>query len=358
MSAGDAKAGVYCITCNANGRVYVGSAINLARRWRQHRSSLNRGDHHSCHLMRAWQKYGPDAFEWSILELVPIDGLTKTEAKPVLLAREQHYIDTLGVDRFNTLPTAGSSLGVKLTVEASAKRSEAARRVWQAPERRAKQAETLRRIAQDPEWLAKRAEAARLAWQAPERLAKHTEALRRRSQDPVWQAKQAEAMHRRSQDPVYRAKQAEAMHRRSQDPVYRAKQAEAMHRRSQDPVYRAKQAEAMHRRSQDPVWLAKNAEAARRRSQDPEWLANNVEAVRRRSQDPEWLANHAEANRRRSNRFKTHGPEYAEARCRKWQDPVYRAMMTAAMRESWRRRREAKLACQTPTKLVQGRLFA
>ena len=98
-STSTSQSGIYCIRCNANGKVYVGSAVNMARRWQIHRNSLNRGDHHSQHLNRAWVKYGPAMFEWSVLELVPLDGLTKAEAKLILLAREQHHIDTLGAVR-------------------------------------------------------------------------------------------------------------------------------------------------------------------------------------------------------------------------------------------------------------------
>lgn len=60
-------------------------------------------------LQRGWDKYGAEAFSWRILEAVP--------HRADLLAREQHWMDTLGAaDRatgFNLAPKAGSALGVK-----------------------------------------------------------------------------------------------------------------------------------------------------------------------------------------------------------------------------------------------------
>ena len=66
------QAGVYMIRCTANGKVYVGSTYDCVCRESQHRRDLNLGKHHSRHLQRAWRKYGPTVFEWSVLEYVPL----------------------------------------------------------------------------------------------------------------------------------------------------------------------------------------------------------------------------------------------------------------------------------------------
>lgn len=110
-------AGIYKIQCNTTSKVYVGSAINLHRRFRGHRALLLAGRHHSVKLQRAWDKYGPAAFEMSALELVP--------EKSKLIEREQFWIDALdAVSGYNILPTAGSPLGRVLSQETRRKIAE------------------------------------------------------------------------------------------------------------------------------------------------------------------------------------------------------------------------------------------
>ncbi len=80
------KSGVYQIKNRLNGKFYVGSATKLNKRRCAHICTLNKGNHHSAHLQRSWNKYGASNFEFIILELVDVDRL---------IEREQFYIDTL-----------------------------------------------------------------------------------------------------------------------------------------------------------------------------------------------------------------------------------------------------------------------
>lgn len=94
---------VYQILCLPTGKIYVGSAVDIWARWGQHRRSLRRGDHPNAHLQQAWDKYGEDQFEFSVLELVD-------EAD--LLQAEQKWIDKTGCANreagFNVFDIAGS----------------------------------------------------------------------------------------------------------------------------------------------------------------------------------------------------------------------------------------------------------
>lgn len=78
------KSGIYVIRNTANGKVYVGSAVNIKGRWAVHKHGLRRGKHHSQRLQRAWNKYGEAAFVLETLELCCVD---------LLLEREQSYFD-------------------------------------------------------------------------------------------------------------------------------------------------------------------------------------------------------------------------------------------------------------------------
>lgn len=109
----DGLQAIYRITCLANGKHYVGSAVDLNRRWRNHRKALAKGTHGNPKLQSAYNKYGPDQFEWAILECVP--------NKEFLIAKEQSWLDALkAAERkygFNISPTAGSTLGLKMSEE-------------------------------------------------------------------------------------------------------------------------------------------------------------------------------------------------------------------------------------------------
>lgn len=107
------KSGIYAITNTVNGKRYIGSASNLASRFRTHKARLNLDKHHSVKLQNAWRKYGPDCFRFEVLEFVA--------NRANLVDREQHWIDVhqaASASGYNISPIAGSSLGVKHTEKA------------------------------------------------------------------------------------------------------------------------------------------------------------------------------------------------------------------------------------------------
>lgn len=79
------QSGVYAIVCSANGKQYIGSAVNIKRRWRWHRTALRGNRHHSILLQRAWNKYGEHSFEFTVLEYCAPD---------VVVSREQQWLDS------------------------------------------------------------------------------------------------------------------------------------------------------------------------------------------------------------------------------------------------------------------------
>jgi hypothetical protein len=81
------KCGVYIIK-HSSGKVYVGSSINIALRWRHHKKKLRKGTHENNYLQRAWNKYGEKEFEFSILELTEADSIR---------VKEQFWLDKLQV---------------------------------------------------------------------------------------------------------------------------------------------------------------------------------------------------------------------------------------------------------------------
>lgn len=105
--------GIYKIVCTTNNKIYIGSSLNIKKRWRYHVQDLKRGNHRNSHLQRAWNKYGSEMFKFLIIEIVP-----KSEN---LINREQYWLDTLESYNdsvgFNICKTAESHLGHRWTDE-------------------------------------------------------------------------------------------------------------------------------------------------------------------------------------------------------------------------------------------------
>lgn len=73
-------AGIYLITCMANGRTYVGSSQNIYERLREHLGDLINNKHNNSHLQNAWNKYGALTFQSITLELCVKSQLLEREA--------------------------------------------------------------------------------------------------------------------------------------------------------------------------------------------------------------------------------------------------------------------------------------
>ena len=125
------ESGIYRIVNLTNGKFYIGSAVNLERRWYMHRNRLNAGKHRNAHLQAAWNKYGEAAFEFRVIERV--------EDKSRLIEREQEWIDSCRQDlAYNICKVANSRLGVKARPETVEKQREAATGVTHTEEAKAK----------------------------------------------------------------------------------------------------------------------------------------------------------------------------------------------------------------------------
>lgn len=61
------KAGVYHIRNTVNGKYYVGSAVNLRKRFNHHNSTLKNNKHKNSHLQHSFNKHGEDNFKFIVL---------------------------------------------------------------------------------------------------------------------------------------------------------------------------------------------------------------------------------------------------------------------------------------------------
>ncbi len=184
-----ALTGVYELVCLANGKRYIGSAArSFWNRYKQHTHLLRKGTHHCLHLQRAWNQHGHDVFIFIIVEVI--------EPRQCY-AREQYYIDLFQTANneygYNQSPTAGSSLGVKRTEEALARK----RAYLARPEVKEKHRERAREAHARPEVKEKIVAAAKAQWADPEIRAKQQAAVKAAHNRLEIRRKHAEAIYRR-----------------------------------------------------------------------------------------------------------------------------------------------------------------
>lgn len=111
------KAGVYCWTNIESGKKYVGSSVDIYRRFMNYYNIkyITRACKSSL-ICRALLKYGYSKFKLEILEYCDQDSA---------IEREQYYIDLLNPE-YNILKVAGSLFGYKHTPESLEKMREIA----------------------------------------------------------------------------------------------------------------------------------------------------------------------------------------------------------------------------------------
>jgi group I intron endonuclease len=112
--------GIYIIKNVLNNKVYIGSSLNIQKRWKYHIYYLKIKKHHSILLQRAWDLDGEEKFLFEILEAL--------EDKTLLLQREQYYLDLyksyIPEYGYNLCSIANSMLGYKYSDEQKLKMSE------------------------------------------------------------------------------------------------------------------------------------------------------------------------------------------------------------------------------------------
>ena len=77
--------GVYKIVCNNNNKFYIGSSININKRFNEHKNLLRQNKHTNIYLQKCWNRYGEQNFRFKIVETIKDVGQ--------LFKREKRYIN-------------------------------------------------------------------------------------------------------------------------------------------------------------------------------------------------------------------------------------------------------------------------
>ena len=211
LEAVNGVCGIYRMTNTKTGKFYIGSSVDIRKRWYKHLSHLRRGIHANAHLQAAFTQSGEDAFLFQLVEACEPGAL---------LALEQQHIDALRPE-YNICAVAGNTLGYRHTEQGRAKMSVAnkgnqrflGRKHSEETKQKLSKAKT--GIKLSPEHVARISEANRgnqhtaghklsdqhkakvqaaslKMWQDPQRRVKRSEETKARWADPVWKAAQAE----------------------------------------------------------------------------------------------------------------------------------------------------------------------
>jgi group I intron endonuclease len=98
-------AGVFMVKNTVNGKILLGSSLNLAGPLNAHKFMLTIGKHDNEELQSDWKQFGADAFVFEILEEVNVKDDPGFDVKDELTLLEQIWIEKLhpfGENGYNT----------------------------------------------------------------------------------------------------------------------------------------------------------------------------------------------------------------------------------------------------------------
>lgn len=78
-----ATTGIYYITNRINNKVYIGSSVNIPKRWEKHKDQLNKGIHINQALQEDWDKYGEGNFKFDVVRQCDEKDLKYVELKEI-----------------------------------------------------------------------------------------------------------------------------------------------------------------------------------------------------------------------------------------------------------------------------------
>jgi group I intron endonuclease len=88
-------AGVFQVKNTANGKVLLGSSLNLEGPLNSHKFMLTIGQHRNKALQKEWNEYGPEAFVFEILEVVKVKDDPSFNLSDELTLLEQIWLEEI-----------------------------------------------------------------------------------------------------------------------------------------------------------------------------------------------------------------------------------------------------------------------
>ena len=117
------KVGIYQWAHLESSKIYIGFSVDLSKRFNNYfdKSNLKRTDNY---ISKALLLHRYSAFSLSILKLIDISGLSKEEARKLILERKNSYLKIIfskeDLNIYNLNPNASSRLEANLSEETKA----------------------------------------------------------------------------------------------------------------------------------------------------------------------------------------------------------------------------------------------
>jgi group I intron endonuclease len=102
--------GIYQIKNKVNGKMLIGSSVNLPAILNRFKAELKMGSHRNIVLQKEWQQFGPEMFEFKELELLEPRDDPSYDPTEDLHVLEELWIEKLspfGDKGYNKPPKAG-----------------------------------------------------------------------------------------------------------------------------------------------------------------------------------------------------------------------------------------------------------
>ncbi len=230
--------GIYRISFST-GKFYIGSAVNLRKRYRDHLSDLRAGKHKNPIMQNLYNKHGDASFIFEVLEYV--------DNKKMLIAREQWYIDTMA-PTINVCLIAGSTLGMKYSEQGRANISAARRGKKLSPE--------------------------------------HIASMRAAFNKPETKEKMRPAQLGKKQPPEHIEKTAAARRGRKNSPEHIEKTAASKGGKPLSPEHKEKIRKAKLAKPLDPATIERIAASNRGKKQSPELIEKRIAPLRGKKRPP------------------------------------------------------------------------
>jgi hypothetical protein len=87
--------GVYQIKNNINGKIFIGSSMNLPGIFNRHRFQMNAKVHSNRELQEDWDVCHSHAFTFDILETIKSEEIPKNDLLKAIAALEDKWLDKL-----------------------------------------------------------------------------------------------------------------------------------------------------------------------------------------------------------------------------------------------------------------------
>jgi group I intron endonuclease len=88
-------AGIYQVKNTVNGKVLLGSSLNLEGPLNRHKFMLKIGSHTNKELQKDWDEFGPEKFVFEILEEIKVKEDPNFNLKDELTLLEQIWLEAL-----------------------------------------------------------------------------------------------------------------------------------------------------------------------------------------------------------------------------------------------------------------------